>query len=649
MTFVSILYVILAVLGLSFLIFIHELGHYFMARRVGMRVETFSIGFGTPIYKWVRDGVNWQIGWLLFGGYVKIAGMEMTDQTNIYEIKEGFFSKKPWDRIKVALMGPVVNIVFALLVFCILSIIGGRVKGFNEYTHKIGWIDPQSELFIKGVRPGDEITSYNDQAFSTVKEHFIAPMMTSDDKIRVQGFHFDALTGQKKPFDYTVKTYGHPKLMGRKVSGVLASASYLIYDRLPNGEENPLISVSPMNASGIEYGDRIVWVDGETIHSVNQLNHVLNDSKSLLTVIRKGQIELVRVPRVKIAELKFEGEFKDELMDWQFEAKLNSTPIQELYTIPYNLTNKCVVEGPIKFIDQDKESEFFPKHILTAAEKPLEVGDKIIAVDGVAVTYSYQILEHLQNKFVHIVVQKDLNKEILSWKQADHAFDQQVNSQDLNALVSQIGTGKKTSSFHGLVLLNPVTPQKRALLTESDLANKTEEKIEQQKQLNSIEDPVKRAQATKLLQDWDNQLLLGINLQDKQVNYNPNPFELFKSVSAEIWFTLKSLFTGSLSPKWMSGPLGIVQVVHDQSMGSLRESLFWLGAISLNLGLLNLLPLPVLDGGTICFSLYELITGKRLKAKTLERLIVPFAVFLIGLFIFITYHDLIRIFTSFTK
>jgi len=62
---------------------------------------------------------------------------------------------------------------------------------------------------------------------------------------------------------------------------------------------------------------------------------------------------------------------------------------------------------------------------------------------------------------------------------------------------------------------------------------------------------------------------------------------------------------------------------------------------------LNLLPLPVLDGGTICFSLYELITGKKIKAKTMEKLIIPFALLLIGFFIFLTYHDVARLFKTF--
>ncbi len=72
----SILYAILSLFGIGFLIFIHELGHYFMARRVGITVEVFAIGFGKAIYQWEHKGVKWKLGWLPFGGYVKMAATE---------------------------------------------------------------------------------------------------------------------------------------------------------------------------------------------------------------------------------------------------------------------------------------------------------------------------------------------------------------------------------------------------------------------------------------------------------------------------------------------------------------------------------------------------------------------------------------------
>src|SRR5271170_5798666 len=129
---ISLAYIILALLGLGVLIFIHELGHYVMARRVGMKVEAFSIGFGKPLHVWERDGVKWQLCLLPFGGYVRIAGMEKKGALEPHQIPDGFFGKKPIDRIKVALMGPLVNIVFAFLMFTVIWACGGRLKSFSE-------------------------------------------------------------------------------------------------------------------------------------------------------------------------------------------------------------------------------------------------------------------------------------------------------------------------------------------------------------------------------------------------------------------------------------------------------------------------------------------------------------------------------------
>lgn len=647
---VSILYIILAVLGLSFLIFIHELGHYFMARRVGMRVETFSIGFGKPIYSWMKDGVKWQIGWLLFGGYVKISGMEGSDQQDPYAVKDGFFGKRPIDRILVAFMGPFVNIVFALLAFSLLWAFGGREKNFSEYTRKIGWLDEKSELYARGVRPGDEVIAYNREHLNSSKDHLAVPML-SNGPVEVQGNHFDPISKQKTPFDYIVKPYPHSINTDRLILGVLSPASYVIYDRLPSGKENPLPEGSPLQDSGIEYGDRIVWVDGITINSGQELAHVLNDARALLTIRRGDETLLRRVPRVKVEELKLDANFREELIDWQFESQLNSTKIQQLFVIPYNLTNDGVVEDLVKFIDKDKEEEAFPVHLYSPLDEPLQAGDKIIAVSGQPVEYSYEILDQLQKNLVTVIVERDLKlKQVVPSKEADKFFDQQYSLQDLEKITSAIGVDNSIDQVGNLIKLNPVTPKMRRdfdLSPENKALLATEIQA-QKKQVESISDPEKRAQALHMIESFDKQLFLGLPpVQDTKVRYNPGPFALFKQVFEEIWTTLGALISGSLSPKWLSGPIGIVQVVHDNSMVSVKEALYWLGAISLNLGVLNLLPLPVLDGGTICFALYELLTGRRLKAKTMEKLIIPFALLLIGFFIFLTYHDLTRLFKNF--
>ncbi len=387
------------------------------------------------------------------------------------------------------------------------------------------------------------------------------------------------------------------------------------------------------------------------IFSNYELAHALNDTKALLTIQRGNEIFLRRAPRVLAEELKLDANFKEELIDWQFEAQLNGSKIQKLYVIPYNLNNDAVVDGPLRFIDIENEQEAFPDHPFSGLEDPLKAGDKILAVDGLPVEYSYEILAQLQQHVVNIIVERDPKLAgVDSWQDEDKNFDEQYSGADLEKLTQRIGTSNKAKSSGNLVLLNLIhpkmykdfnlSPEKKALLATEIQAKK--------KEIEGISDPEKRSKALHALENFDKQLVLGLpSIQDKRVRYNPNPLALFGQVFEEIWTTLKALFTGSLNPKWLSGPIGIVQVVHDTSMVSIKEALFWLGAISLNLGILNLLPLPVLDGGTICFSLYELLTGRRLKAKTMEKLIIPFALLLIGFFIFLTYHDLARLFKNF--
>ena len=241
-------YILLAIIGLSFLIFIHELGHYWLARRQGMKVEAFSIGFGQAVYSWDINGVRWQIGWLPFGGYVRIAGMQREGSREPYEISDGFYSKTPLQRILVSLAGPLVNIIFALIAFLAIWSAGGRDKTFSEFTHRIGWVDPNSALYQEGVRPGDVIQTYDGRPFDGIKNLQIASIV-KDDVNRIEGYKVDYLTGKRTNFDYTLKTYEIPSLPKDKLLtiGVMTPARYFIYDK----SANPLIEGSPMFASGI--------------------------------------------------------------------------------------------------------------------------------------------------------------------------------------------------------------------------------------------------------------------------------------------------------------------------------------------------------------------------------------------------------------
>lgn len=637
----SLLYIVFAILGLGFLVFIHELGHYWVARRQGMRVEAFSIGFGHPIYTWEHDGVQWRICWLLFGGYVKIAGMQKEGSREPYEIPEGFYSKRPWARIQVSLAGPLVNIAFAFVAFGLLWLSGGRDKPFSEFTHRIGWIDPSSALYTEGVRPGDVIQSYDGRPFQGFKDLLLASVM-KDKSMQIQGYKVDYLTGAQSQFDYTLATYPNPTMADQQLRtiGVLFPAQYLIFD--------PYKGVGSTTETGMQAGDRIVWVDGEVIFSAQQLGSLTNESTAFITVKRGAKTFQTKVPRVHLEELHLSAPEKGEIDDWQHEAGLKGR-LQDLYFLPYNLSPTATVEGQLSFIDEADQAKAFGRCKRCTYFTPLEEGDQILAIDGIPIKNAHELLSQIQTRRVLMIVERDAaGVGTIPWTQADGSFDN-FNPKNLESIIASMGTGQPILDVGSLHLLKPIVPKPfmELPLSAEQKALQAREFARAQKEIETIQDPHARDEALKKLQKQEKRLMLGLSFRDRVVRYNPNPLTQFGDAFEDVRRTLTGLVSGDLSSKYISGPVGIIQVVQYSWALGVKEALFWMAVISLNLGLLNLLPIPVLDGGHIVFSLYEAVTKKQIKAKTMERLIIPFIVLLGAFFLYVTYHDLARIFSRF--
>lgn len=645
MTLISLFHAVLAIFGLGLLVFIHELGHYFVALRQGMRVEAFAVGFGKPLLKWRgKNGVEWRICMLPFGGYVKIAGMQKEGEKEPSQIPDGFFGKSPWQRMKVAFAGPLVNIAFSLLVFSFLWLSGGRDKSFAEFTHYIGWVDPQSALYEHGVRPGALIEKYDGRPFTGFKDLLVASIMKGE-TVEIAGEKLDPATGKSVPFDYTLKTYQNPEAAGKeKLStiGVLAPARYLIF---PGGE---LLPGSPVASSGLTAKDRILWVNGEIVYSHQQLSALTNEASVLLTVKRGDETFLAKVPRIQLSEFKMGLPEKGEIDDWQHEAGL-SAHFEDLYFIPYNLSPTLQVEGTLGFIDEIDQAKVLGTIQKSPLYRALEEGDEIVAIDGKKIATPYEFLTNLQTRRILMIVDRNpaLVEKIL-WTKADEELNA-FNQKELQQIVSSIGTNAPLGSLGSLHLLAPIEPKPLLgfSLTDAQKAKLAQEQALSKKEAEAIQDPQKREEALRLLEKSQNRAILGLPLLDREVRYNPTPLQQFSEVLKDTYRTLKSLFTGAANPKYVAGPVGIVQIVHQSWTLGIKEALYWMALISLNLGIINLLPLPVLDGGHIVFSLVEMATRRPLKAKTMERLIVPFVVLLIGFFIFVTYNDISRLFSKF--
>ena len=634
----NILYIIIAIMGLSFLVFIHELGHYFMAKRAKMKIEIFSVGFGKPIISWMRKDIKWQIGILPFGGFVKIAGMQKEDGKDPYEIKDGYFGKKPIERIKVSMMGPLVNFVFAFLVFVTIWAVGGRYKPFHEYTKKIGYVDKKSQLYDLKVKPGDEIIEYNNKPYTGFND-VIYTSITNGKEVDIKGYEVNYYQNQKALFEYTIKTY--PDLeKGKDFStiGIQMPASYLILEDISNSN-----ALSPvMKDSEIKAKDRLLWANGEILFSTMQLSDILNSNRAFLTILRDDKIFHTNINLVRVSHLKTPVSFKNDLDDYRYFQKIKPS-LGELYSLPYSFDENAKVKKPLNFINETTALEF--SNTRDAYSVPLQKGDRILAVGGEKIKNGANLFLELQNPKILFITQRDpeIFKEV-SYKDMNKNFDNNLDIKSLSQIVKFLGTPNQITKANFLHLLKPVKPITNQQMASLDKTTYGAGYFEIKRKIEAMKNPKQQQEALRHFDELSKTKVIGVALSDNKVKYNPNPFKMFSDAFKNIYQTLVSLITGAVSPKYLAGPIGIVQVVKIsfKAYGAL-EAFYWLGFISLNLGFLNILPIPVLDGGHIAFSLFEIITKKRIKMKTMERLIIPFVVLLIGGILFITFHDVLRI------
>ncbi|MGR3912630.1 MAG: site-2 protease family protein [Candidatus Rhabdochlamydia sp.] len=634
MILLNILYILLAVLGLGFLVFIHELGHYFAAKKSGMKIEIFSIGFGPILYKWEQNAVQWQLCLLPFGGYVRIAGMEKKGSLEPHQIPHGFYGKSPIQRIIVALAGPIVNIVFALLAFTLIWLCGGQQKPFQEMTRFVGFVGSYSLLNEQHVKPGDILSSFNQKPFDGYSDLLMKVALTGKES-SLQGSHINYFKETKRPFTAILPSAANPSLRIDQL-GILP-AQYLLIDQVLSQRASVDQALFPR--------DRLLWANGHLLFSQKQLSSILNQQEAFLTVKRNHKILHIVTPRIQIEDLRLSPSFKNELDDWRYALK-EPSKLFHLYFIPYQISSEGIVEDHLAFMNE--EAEEVTLHSYREDPSLLQPGDAIVAVNGVPMTDPFTIFKALQESVALLIVQKEAPTPLGLWNEANANFLTSFKVQDLLKIAGTIGTSQPITAYHDLrVVTVPLKPFIELNFTPELKCQIEMQYAVQRKEIEKIHDLAQKEEQLSLLQQNQERLSLGITLKDQVVTYNPLPTKQFSRVFHNAWDTLANFFTGSLSPKSMSGPVGIVQALQHSFASSLTDALFWLGFVSLNLAVLNLLPIPVLDGGHIVFALIELITGKPLRAKTMEKWVLPFLVLLMMLFVYLTYQDIVRLLRTF--
>jgi regulator of sigma E protease len=157
---------------LGVLIFVHELGHFLAAKRVGIKVLKFQLGFNPTILSFKRGDTEYGIGALPLGGYVKMAG-DNPDETRRGEPDE-FLSKSKWQRFQVLIMGPAMNILLALVLTAVVLYRGGEVPAYQDQAPVVGAVAAGSPAARAGILPGDRIASVGGQQVKTWEEFFVA-------------------------------------------------------------------------------------------------------------------------------------------------------------------------------------------------------------------------------------------------------------------------------------------------------------------------------------------------------------------------------------------------------------------------------------------------------------------------------------------
>ncbi|GBL27597.1 putative zinc metalloprotease mll0638 [Verrucomicrobiota bacterium] len=535
-------------------IFVHELGHFLAARWRGLKIERFSIGFGPKIFGWTgKDGVDYRVSWIPLGGYVALP--QMGDPEAIEGATESDVEKLPEisyaDKMIVAVMGAVFNVIFAFALATILWFTGMPVPEGNGSTI-VGYVPEQvvtssnhlSELglgqtvpgpaFTAGLRSGDEVLAVDGVEVKSFKQINEAVMLGNGMNSQKQPVATFTIKRGAEKLDITVlparvelNTRSGDKV---RVAGLMPRSDVIL--------NTPMLS-SPAEKAGLIREDRIIAIDGRPVNNPTEL-------LERLRVAGPGE-RTFQVSRV-------DTDGKSQLLTLKVTPKI-STRTNPVGLITYSEGEKrhSIVVVPVT------------RDLLS--DDPLASRDQLMVL-GVSPEDS------TRNDQLRIgtILDKVDGKELTVLRSLDD-------------LVKATGAGRKTLTFYW----------KRAngdagnlSLTEAEVSRGT---------------PVERA-------------LIGAPFISKPEIAHNNPIELCTHIIKQTFTTLGRLFDrdSDIKVNQLASVISISKTYYNISE-DIRLVLWFTVLINLNLAILNLLPIPVLDGGHMLIATISKLTNNALNAK----------------------------------
>ncbi|HON24574.1 MAG TPA: RIP metalloprotease RseP [Myxococcota bacterium] len=498
------------IIFLGALIFFHELGHFLVARMVGVTVLRFSIGFGPKLLGFTYKGTEYWLSLLPLGGYVKFLGDDPSEELPEDQRKQGFLTTDTWRKVLIVLAGPVFNLILPFLIFFPMFL------GHSQLPPSLlGSASVDGAAWEAGIRPGDRVTKINGKTVDYWWEMHGA--VASNPGANLE-FEVDR-DGELMTFNVVpkavelagLKEIGMNKTVGR--IGVTLDRALPIVLPLPD---------SPAELAGFGKFDAIVSIDGKNASSFEEVIRAATDAKdrTVKFVVAKTELD-VATP----------GESRE----------LSLGPLGQ--DVDAGLINGQMV---LQWLDPESP----------AALAGLKEGDQLTALDGTPMSDWGFFVEGLSRDPAavrRISIIRDGEKQEVELSLAN------PNWVPGAAVPKYLKFGAKVS---------------RVVVTPDDIPNKSRLRY------------------------------AAIQTVD----------ETF-SIVAKTLASLKALVTGRVSVKEMGGPIMIYDIASNAgSMGwaPFFQALAWL---SVSLGILNLLPNPVLDGGHIVVFAIETIMRKPMGLK----------------------------------
>jgi regulator of sigma E protease len=595
--------------AIGFLIFFHELGHFLAAKKVGIRVHAFSIGFGPRLIGFRRGETDYKLCLFPLGGYVGMAG----EAPGTSGGDPGDFSSKTiGQRVLVVSAGVIANVILALIIFPLAYGVGVPVK-----SSVVGSVAPGSPAWKAGLLPGDRITEIE----GTEIKGF------SDVQMEV-AFGDDALDVVVDRGGQTRNLILHPvysETLGAKAVGIG-----------PANEERPIVNDPEALGIDVPRGSTIMEIDGR---DSRYLEEELIALSSQWPKAQGAPLAIVvETPSGERKSITLKTEVKAPSQDAPWSVGLLFAALQVKQVMPNS----------------------------PAADLGLSDGDLILAVGGQRVLGPLDLRDKLLGQDrgdgeaeVAVRVRRPDGSEVERRATLDRiARERIMNSVTLYPvpLVARVDPGGPAEAA-GLLAGDTVVSARGIALPPGERAVEKMIEIIRESRGETMSIGVERQGKRIDLEVTPGRRGLNATLSQLAV-YRPRTDEVRagfpESIGVglrqtgnqfmKIILSFRALLTGEVAARNMGGILTISVATYTFVEQGLGKLLWFMAFLSLNLAFLNILPIPVLDGGHLAFLIYEKIKGRPLSEKAMGIANLGGFALIICLMLFVTFNDVVRFF-----